>query len=129
MDKIDINNYWQPERNQELFKGIITKLNEIVDEIGSNPVRDGKVTKEDVRKVLDEPLDSSAFDQALQDGKEPRDREFSDAHLDAMKDSEEKEKIKAEIRVTLIDIRNEVPTTAFILDKKLCRIKELLEKL
>ena len=33
--------------------------------IGSNPVRDGKVAKEDVRKVMDESLDSPAFDQSL----------------------------------------------------------------
>ena len=35
MDKINLDNHWQPERNQQLFSAIVDKINEIVDELNT----------------------------------------------------------------------------------------------
>ncbi len=102
--------------------------------IGSNPVRDGKkdvkpyehpmgqadnkpLTKEDARKVLDEPLTSPAWDQPL-------------VKTDALiKNMEEKAKIKAEIddllsKILIGDIKHRQQNTDYLKE-----IRELLEKL
>ena len=103
--------------------------------IGSNPVRDGgkakPPTKEDIRKVLDEPLDSPAF---AQPGRSESGEILLKTEEDLKKEAlGEKAKIKAEIVAVLgFIIANAVEKAKSSGTYIIChanRIRKLLEKL